>query len=148
MQGSTWPTSADAFATVNEGTTALSASLLMELALAAEALQLGVGANPYDFQTSHGYSASFSSVATTVQKRCRFEVGSATFGAGNDTVSVSFAHARFTSAPIVVVQRTGTTAPANDQCYEVGNRTTTGFDCFRSNPTAAENIRYIAIQFP
>lgn len=147
MQGSTWPTAADSFANPNEGTTAFTAALLMELALAAEAIQLGVGANPYDYQASHGYSASFSTVASALKKRCRFEVGSATFGAGNTSVAVSFAHARYTTAPIVVVQRIGASAPGIDQCYEVGNRTTSGFTCYRHDGTNAENFRYLAIQF-
>lgn len=148
MQGSTWPTSADAFGGINEGTTGFSAALLMEIALAAEAVQLGIGANPYDLRTSHGFANSFNTVGEAALRRCRFEVGSVTIGAGNFNASHSFAHARFTSTPVVVLQRFGTTAPDTDQCYEVGNRTTTGFDVFRHDATAAENVRYLAMQFP
>jgi hypothetical protein len=148
MQGSTWPTAADSFGGINEGTTGFSAALLMELALAAEAVQLGIGANPYDLRTSHGYANSFNTVGEAVLRRCRIEVGSGTFGAGNTSVAVSFAHARFTSTPIVVLQRFGGTPPDTDQCYEVGNRTTSGFTAYRHDATAAENVRYLAIQVP
>jgi len=149
MDGSPWPTSVDAFATINEGTTAFTASLLMELALTAEAIQLGIGANPYDLRTSHAYAFSFGSVGAAVLNRCRMEAGSATFGAGNNSVAVVFAHStRFSGNPHVVLQRFGGTAPATNQAFEVGNITTTGFTAYRAQNAGAENVRYLAVQVP
>ena len=161
-QGSSFPAADDTFAAVTEATTAYTANLPNEVAAAVVAIQVQLGVNPSDL-TANGANiggTDHGTVGALLLARARWEVGSdsfaATGGAGSteDTVAVTFANARFTSAPKVFLMPQRSAAdPSGDDAFAVSGTTTSGFTAYRNisggSPNhSAQTFKYLAIQWP
>lgn len=157
-RGSSFPASDDVFAAVVEATTAYAANLPNEVASALEAVQIQLGVNPSDLSASGANigGTDHGTVGALLLARARWEVGSDTFaGGGGSSVAVTFAGARFTSAPKVFLmpERAAGGAPSGDDAFSVSGTTTSGFTAYRNTTggspnTSAHVFKYLAIQWP
>lgn len=153
MEGSTYPTAVDAFATMNLGTTPLDANLVNEVMAALTATQMVVGANPADQSAIYGVNGNFADVAAALSARMQLEVGSFTHAAANASESVSFAAARFTDTPVVfLMPEYGSLGTDWLYKFYATDKTTSGFTCRRYvNPAYTKkdlDVRYLAIALP
>lgn len=136
------------------------ANLPNEIALAMEATQLTVGADPLDL-SSIGHASAFGDIATMLQKLARVEVGtSANFSSGQKSKTITTTSGRFTdlSSIMVMLSPEGSYRPqasGNDielfTIYDLrslsgGNFT---FDIYRRLPAThnAVAVKWLAIEW-
>lgn len=152
-EGSTYPSFADLFRTLNEGTTPLDANIPNEIAAAVEALELILGMNLHDF-TALGYASALSDFNAALKMRCRYETGIFTHAGSTIVQAVTFTNAtRFTVAPIVVLSPRAGVMPRGKENFWVYNATTTGFTSLRNltgvaDSASAKSIAYWALEPP